>query len=85
MAAGIASVLTRIPAYIGFGEPHDYSHFADEGDATDLGEKLVELLDDEELRARLRRRGRIVAGRFSAGRVGSALEGVMGVGRLEGN
>jgi len=77
MAAGIPCVLTRIPAYLGFGEPDDYALFADEGDAVDLGEKLVELLDDEELRTRLRRRGRIVASRFSAGRVGEALERVI--------
>jgi glycosyltransferase involved in cell wall biosynthesis len=79
MAAGLPCVLTRIPAYLGFGEPDDYAHFAGEGDAADLGEKLVELLDDEELRARLRRRGRAVAGKFSAASVGEALEKVMGV------
>jgi glycosyltransferase involved in cell wall biosynthesis len=77
MAAGIPCVLTRIPAYLGFGEPNDYALFAGEGDAVELGEKLVELLDDDELRARLRRRGRIVASRFSAGRVGEALERVI--------
>ncbi|MBI2213520.1 MAG: glycosyltransferase family 4 protein [Acidobacteria bacterium] len=84
MAAGLPCVLTRIPSFLGFGEPHDYAQFASEGDPIDLGEKLVELLDDEELRARLRQRGRAVASRFSAGRVGEALEGVMVAGRLEG-
>lgn len=77
MAAGLPCVLTRIPSYLGFGDPHDYAHFADEGDAVDLGEKLVELLDDDELRGRLRRRGWAIASRFGAARVGAALERVI--------
>ena len=74
MASGIPSVLTRIPSYLSFDSRHDYALFAEERDAEDLGERLIELLIDEDLRARLRKRGREVAEQFRAGRVAERME-----------
>src|SRR5512140_2709433 len=58
LAAGLATVLTAIPSYLSFDERHDYALFAPERNAVELGEKLIELLGDEDLRTRLRTRGR---------------------------
>ncbi|HYU24315.1 MAG TPA: glycosyltransferase family 4 protein [Thermoanaerobaculia bacterium] len=73
LASGLATVLTSIPAYLAFDDKHDYALFAPEQNAVELGEKLIELLSDEELRARLRKRGREVAeqwrGRHAADRL----------------
>jgi glycosyltransferase involved in cell wall biosynthesis len=61
MASGIPCVLTAIPSYLSFDETRDYALFAPEQNAVELGEKLIELLSDGELRERLRARGREVA------------------------
>jgi Glycosyl transferases group 1 len=61
MASGLACVLTAIPSYLSFDETRDYALFAPEDNAVELGEKLIELLSDRELRDRLRERGREVA------------------------
>ncbi len=66
LAAGLPSVLTKIPSYLSFGEPHDFAAFAEEGDAEEIGDRLIEVLDDENLRETLRRRGREVAAQFHA-------------------
>lgn len=74
MAAGIPCVLTRIPSYLSFDETHDYAHFAEENDPMDLGEKLMELLLDEDLCDRLRKRGREVAVQFHGDEVAERIE-----------
>jgi len=61
MASGIPCVLTSNAAHLAFDETHDYALFAPEQNAVELGEKLIELLSDDQLRERLRMRGREVA------------------------
>lgn len=74
MASGIPVVMTSIPSYLSFDEQHDYALFAPEGNAIELGEKLIELLGDDELRERLRTRGREVAEQWRAEKVAERLE-----------
>lgn len=74
MASGIPTVLTSIPSYLAFDDAHDFALFAPEENAVELGERLVELLSDFELRERLRARGRVVAEQWRADRVAERLE-----------
>lgn len=74
MASRLPAVLTRIPSFLGFGEPQDYALFADEGDAAGLGEQLLELLQDAELRQRLRLRGAEVVEQFRSDHTAARLE-----------
>lgn len=74
MASGIPCVLTSIPSYLSFDETHDYALFAPEQNAVEMGEKLIELLEDDELRDRLRTRGREVAEQWRAENVVRRLE-----------
>ena len=75
MAAGIPCVMTAIPSYLSFDEEQrDYALFAPEQNAVELGEKLIELLSDEELRQRLRERGRAVAEQWRVQNVAARLE-----------
>jgi glycosyltransferase involved in cell wall biosynthesis len=74
LAAGLPTVLTAIPSYLSWDETHDYALFAPEDNAVELGEKLIELLSDGELRERLRVRGREVAEQWRAERVAERLE-----------
>jgi glycosyltransferase involved in cell wall biosynthesis len=74
LASGLATVLTAIPSYLAFDERHDYALFAPERNAVELGEKLIELLGDEELRAHLRTRGREVAEQWRSNHVADRLE-----------
>lgn len=74
LASGLATVMTSIPSYLAFDERHDYALFAPEQNAVELGEKLIELLSDEDLRARLRKRGRDVAEQWHSGHVADRLE-----------
>ena len=74
LASGVAAVMTSIPAYLAFGDPHDYALFAPEENAVELGEKLIELLSDFDLRQRLRKRGREVAEQWRAPLVAERLE-----------
>lgn len=74
MASGIPCVVTAIPSYLSFDETHDYALFAPEQNAVELGEKLIELLSDAELRQRLRERGREVAGQWRVENVAARLE-----------
>ena len=74
MAAGIPCVLTEIPSFLSFDEPHDYALFAPERNAVELGERLIELLSDAELRERLRERGRAVAEQWRVSHVTDRLE-----------
>jgi len=74
MAAGIPCLLTNIPSYQSFDENRDYALFAPEQNAVELGERLIELLSDFELRERLRARGREVAEQWRVERVAERLE-----------
>lgn len=70
LAAGLACVFTAIPA-LQFAPPHDYAHFAPEDNAIELGERLIEVVSDADLRQRLRDRGRVVAEQWSAAAAGA--------------
>lgn len=74
LAAGLATVLTAIPSYLSFDERQDYALFAPERNAVELGEKLIEVLGDEDLRTRLRTRGREVAQQWRSEHVADRLE-----------
>lgn len=75
MASGIPCVLTRIPSYLSFDETaRDYAMFSDEKDAIALGEALLDLLSDDELRLATAQRGREVAEQFRAANVAERLE-----------
>lgn len=74
MASGIPCVLTSIPSYLSFDERHDYAVFAPEQNAVELGEKLIEVLTDVELRDRLRERGREVSEQWRVAHVADRLE-----------
>ena len=74
LASGLATVMTSIPTYLAFGDPQDYALFAPEENAVELGEKLIELLSDSELRQRLRKRGREVAEQWRAPLVAERME-----------
>ncbi len=74
LASGLATVMTSIPSYLSFDDAHDYALFAPEQNAVELGEKLIELLSDETLRDRLRKRGREVAEQWRSKHVADRLE-----------
>jgi glycosyltransferase involved in cell wall biosynthesis len=74
LASGLATVLTSIPSYLSFDDAHDYALFAPEQNAVELGEKLIEVLGDEELRARLRKRGTVVAEQWRSRHVADRME-----------
>ncbi len=75
MASGIPTVLTSIPSYLSFDDVRDYALFAPPESAVALGEKLIEMLGDYELRERIRDRGRAVSEQWRAENVGERLEG----------
>ncbi|HEV7425210.1 MAG TPA: glycosyltransferase family 4 protein [Thermoanaerobaculia bacterium] len=77
MASGIPVVLTAIPSYLSFDSSHDYALFAPQENAVELGEKLIELLSDEDLRERLRVRGREVAEQWRASNVAERMEAAL--------
>ncbi len=74
MASGIPCVVTSIPSYLSFDETHDYALFAPEDNAVELGERLIEVLSDFDLRDGLRKRGREVAEQWRANHVADRLE-----------
>ena len=74
LAAGIPVVMTSIPSYLSFDDAHDYALFAPQENAVELGEKLIELLSDSELRESLRKRGREVAEQWRAPLVAERME-----------
>ena len=74
MASGIPVVMTSIPSYLSFDDTHDYALFAPQENAVELGEKLIELLSDADLRQRLREREREVAEQWRADRVAERIE-----------
>ena len=78
LASGLAAVLTSIPSYLSFDETRDYALFAPEDNAVELGERLIEVLSDAELRERLRARGREVAEQWRIEHVADRLERFFG-------
>ncbi|MEO8217456.1 MAG: glycosyltransferase family 4 protein [Acidobacteriota bacterium] len=74
MASGVPVIMTRIPSYLAFDEQQDYALFANEGDAEGLGDCLMEMLDKEDLRRTLRKRGREVAEQFREEHVAGRLQ-----------
>jgi L-malate glycosyltransferase len=74
MASGIPCLVTSIPSYLSFDDVHDFALFAPEENAVELGERLIELLSDPDLRERLRTRGREVAEQWRAEHVAVRLE-----------
>lgn len=70
MASGVPAVLSSIPAH-GSG---DYALFAPAENAVELGERLIELLSDYELRERIREKGRAFAERWRATNAAARLE-----------
>ncbi len=74
MASGVPVILTEIPSYLSWDETRDYALFAPERNPVELGERLIEMLSDEALRERLRRRGRGVAEQWRSANVADRLE-----------
>lgn len=74
LASGLACLFTAIPSYLSFDPAHDYALFAPERNAVELGEKLIELLESDDLRDRLRTRGREVAEQWRVEHVADRLE-----------
>lgn len=74
LASGLACLFTSIPSYLSFDEQRDYALFAPEDNAVELGERLIELLGNRDLRDRLRNRGREVAEQWRVERVAERLE-----------
>jgi len=66
LAAGLPAAMTH--------RDWEYGLSAPVGNAVELGERLIEILGDEELREQLRRRGRVIAERWRAATVGARLE-----------
>lgn len=67
LAAGLACVMTATAVHRSFDSRHDYALFAPDDNAVELGERLIELLSDHDLRDRLRTRGREVAEQWRVG------------------
>ncbi len=74
MASGIPCIVTSIPSYLSFDDTRDYALFAPEQNAVELGERLIELLGDADLRERLRIRGREVAEQWRVEHVAERLD-----------
>lgn len=73
LASGLACVATAIPFHHAFDARHDFALFAPADNAVELGERLIELLGDDELRERLRARAHAVAEQWRADRAIDAL------------
>lgn len=74
MASGLPSVLSAIPSFLSFDAQRDYALFTDENDAAGLGDGLLRLLNDENLRRHTALRGRQVVEQFRAAHTGERLE-----------
>jgi len=83
LAAGLACVFTDVPSLANFGAVRDYARFAPAGNAVEIGERLIELLESSETRAALSGRGREVAEAWRAPRVAERLEEFL-AGRFSG-
>ncbi|MDQ6800507.1 MAG: glycosyltransferase [Acidobacteriota bacterium] len=74
LAAGIPSILAAIPSFLSFDAQNDYALFAPPGNAVEMGERLIEMLDGADVRQRLRSRAREVAEQWRAPAVADRLE-----------
>ncbi|HUJ16262.1 MAG TPA: glycosyltransferase family 4 protein [Thermoanaerobaculia bacterium] len=74
LAAAVPSVMTSIPSFLSFDAKQDFALFARDDDPVELGERLIELLEDSDLRDRLRARGREVAQQWRAAEVADRFE-----------
>jgi glycosyltransferase involved in cell wall biosynthesis len=74
LAGGVPAVLSEIPSFLSWSDSRDHAVFAAEGDGRGMGEGLVRLLGDADLRARLSARGREVAEQFRTANTGARLE-----------
>ena len=74
LASGLACVLTAIPTYTSFASERDFALFAPAHNPVELGERLIELLGDEDLRAGLRERARAVSHQWRVDRMTDQLE-----------
>jgi glycosyltransferase involved in cell wall biosynthesis len=74
LASGVPAVLSEIPSFLSWDARRDFALFVPEGDADAMGDALLRLLGDAQLRERLAKRGREVAEQFRAERTGERLE-----------
>jgi glycosyltransferase involved in cell wall biosynthesis len=74
LASGLVAVVSDTPGHRDIEKGPFYAAFAPERNAVELGERLIDVLGDDEQRERLRQRGREVAGVWRA---------EVAVGRLE--
>jgi glycosyltransferase involved in cell wall biosynthesis len=74
MAGGVPAVLSEIPSFLSWDQPHDHALFTPEGNGKAMGEALVRLLGDGALRRQLAVRGRQVVEQFRAENTGARLE-----------
>jgi len=70
-------VVAPAHAAIGFDPNDDFAAFAPDDNAVELGERLIDVISDETLRARLRKRGREVAEQFRSAVVAERLESAL--------
>lgn len=73
LAAGVPMVMTSIPTFLSFDEKQDFALFARDDDPVEFGERLIEVLGDDELRQRLSQRGREIAEQWRASAVAGRL------------
>jgi glycosyltransferase involved in cell wall biosynthesis len=74
LASGVPAVLSAIPSFLSWDAQRDFALFVAEGDADAMGEALLRLLGDGQLRERVAKRGREVVEQFRAERTGERLE-----------
>ena len=74
LASGVACVLSEIPSFLSWDASRDFALFTPEGDAAAMSRALIQLLDDDALRAQLAKRGREVVEQFRAEKTGERLE-----------
>lgn len=74
LASGLACVMTATPAHLAIATAHDYAVFAPENNAVELGERLITLLEDRDLRERIRTSARAAAEQWRVERVVDAFE-----------
>jgi hypothetical protein len=72
MAAGLPCVLADVPGFRDFA-----GHKAPAGNAVELGERLIEVLSDDDLREQLRERGRTAAAIWRSEAVTDRLEEIL--------
>lgn len=75
MAAGVPCALTRIPSYLAMAPGRsDYAVWAEEDDPIALGDQLMRLIEDADLREKIAIRGQQVAKQYRAANAAERLE-----------